>query len=75
MLRGSVNMQRILAETRALLAIGGPLVVNNLCTIGLQTIDTVMAGQLGARDLAAVANRGSFLGAIVPVRNGGVDGG
>ncbi|MGH8863225.1 MAG: MATE family efflux transporter [Burkholderiales bacterium] len=57
---GSSAMQRILAETRALLAIGGPLVVNNLCTIGLQTIDTVMAGQLGARDLAAVAIGGHF---------------
>ena len=46
---------RVWSEIRALLLIGGPLVVNNLCTVALQTIDTVMAGRLSAADLAAVA--------------------
>ena len=33
----------------------GPLLGNNLSIIGMQFADTVMAGQLGARDLAALA--------------------
>ncbi|MGH8478962.1 MAG: MATE family efflux transporter [Gammaproteobacteria bacterium] len=43
-----------------MIAIGGPLVVNNLCTLALQTIDTVMAGRLGAAELAAVALGGNL---------------
>lgn len=51
---------RIVRESRSLLAIGAPLVVHNLCTLALQTIDTVMAGRLGAADLAAVAIGGNL---------------
>ena len=51
---------RVWSEIRALLLIGGPLVVNNLCTVALQTIDTVMAGRLSAADLAAVAIGGNL---------------
>jgi len=46
-------------ELRALLAIAWPLVVNNLFTMGMQVADTVMAGRLGPRDLAAVAIGGA----------------
>ena len=35
--------------------LSGPLVVNNLATAGMMAADTVMAGQLGPVDLAAVA--------------------
>jgi len=42
-------------ETRALLRLAGPLVVNNLSIAGMQFADTVMSGRLGAESLAAVA--------------------
>ncbi len=53
-------------ETRALMRIAGPLIVNNLAVAGMQFADTVMAGRLGAEALAAVAVGGSvwFLGFI-----------
>jgi MATE family multidrug resistance protein len=44
-----------LAESRTLLKLAGPLVVNNLALAGMQFADAVMAGQLGAEALAAVA--------------------
>ena len=51
-------------ESRALLGIAGPLIVNNLSIAGMQFADAVMAGRLGADALAAVAVGGSvwFLG-------------
>ena len=54
-------------ETRALLSIAGPLIVNNLSIAGMQFADAVMAGRLGAESLAAVAVGGSvwFLGFTV----------
>jgi MATE family multidrug resistance protein len=44
-----------LAEARALLRLAGPLIVNTLSIAGMQFADAVMAGQLGAEALAAVA--------------------
>lgn len=46
-------------ETRALLKLAGPLIVNNLSIALMHTADAVMAGQLGAESLAAVAVGGS----------------
>ncbi len=46
---------RIRAEVRALLALGGPLVAAQLVQIAMSFVDTVMAGHLSPRDLAAVA--------------------
>ncbi|MEE4202191.1 MAG: MATE family efflux transporter [Halieaceae bacterium] len=43
------------SETRTLLKLAGPLVVNNLALAGMQFADAVMAGKLGAEALAAVA--------------------
>lgn len=43
-----------------MLRLGGPLMVNNLAVAGMQFADAVMAGSLGARELAAVAVGGSF---------------
>ncbi len=66
---------RGLTEARALLRIGGPLIVNNLAIAGMQFADAVMAGQLGADALAAVAVGGSvwflaftfFLGLLMAI--------
>jgi MATE family multidrug resistance protein len=46
---------RVAAEVRALLRLGGPLLANNIAIAGIAFADTVMAGRLGAQDLAAVA--------------------
>lgn len=46
-------------EARAIAALGGPLVVNNLVQVGMQVTDTVMAGRLSGADLAAVAVGGA----------------
>ena len=47
------------AETRKLLTLAGPLIVNNLAIAGMQAADAMMAGRLGAETLAAVAVGGS----------------
>ena len=51
-------------QGRALLRLSGPLMVNNLAVGGMQVADAMMAGSLGAKELAAVAVGGSvwFLG-------------
>ncbi len=46
-------------EVGALLRLAGPLIANNLAIAGMNFADTVMAGRLGAGDLAAVAVGGS----------------
>lgn len=46
---------RLSADARAIFVLGAPLLANNLSIIGMQFADTVMAGRLGARDLAALA--------------------
>ena len=53
-----------LRESFTILKLAGPLIINNLSIAGMQFADAVMAGQLGARELAAVAVGGSvwFLG-------------
>jgi MATE family multidrug resistance protein len=54
-------------ESRALLRLASPLIINNLAIAGMQFADAVMAGRLGAEALAAVAVGGSvwFLGFTV----------
>ena len=58
------KVRRFGRETTALLSIAWPLIINNLSVAGMQFTDAVMAGQLGAESLAAVAVGGSvwFLG-------------
>ncbi len=60
----TATRSRFAAETGKLLAIAGPLIVNNLSIAGMQFADAVMAGRLGAATLAAVAVGGSvwFMG-------------
>ena len=58
------RVRRFGRETRALMRIAWPLVINNLSVAGMQFTDAVMAGRLGAESLAAVAVGGSvwFMG-------------
>ncbi|MGA9853114.1 MAG: MATE family efflux transporter [Gammaproteobacteria bacterium] len=46
---------RLRVEALALLGLGGPLIIHNLALMGMQFTDTLMAGRLGAKTLAAVA--------------------
>lgn len=63
----SSSRNKWLYESKALLSVAGPLIVNNLSIAGMQFADAVMAGRLGAEALAAVAVGGSiwFLGFTV----------
>lgn len=45
----------IAADASSIARLGGPLLVNNLALTGMSFADTVMAGRLGARDLAGLA--------------------
>jgi len=60
-------MKTKLLEARQLLKLAAPLMINNLAIAGMQFADAIMAGQLGASELAAVAVGGSvwFLGFTV----------
>ncbi|MCU0758921.1 MAG: MATE family efflux transporter [Steroidobacteraceae bacterium] len=51
----SLRRARLRADATNILRLSGPLLVNNLATAGMTTADTVMAGRLGALELAAVA--------------------
>lgn len=53
------NQQTALGHAVRLLVLAGPLIANNLAIAGMGFADTVMAGRLGTRDLAAVAVGGS----------------
>lgn len=46
---------RLSADARAIFALGAPLLGNNLSLSGMAFADTVMAGQVGAADLAGLA--------------------
>lgn len=46
---------RLVADARTIAALGGPLLGNNLSITGMVFADTVMAGRLGAVDLAGLA--------------------
>lgn len=46
---------RLVADARAIASLGAPLLGNNLSISGMLFADTIMAGQLGARDLAGLA--------------------
>jgi MATE family multidrug resistance protein len=46
---------RLAADARAIVALGAPLLGNNLSITGMAFADTVMAGQLGAIDLGGLA--------------------
>ncbi len=54
------NAAEFKTQAKALLRLASPLMVNNLAVAGMQFADAVMAGSLGAKELAAVAVGGSF---------------
>jgi MATE family multidrug resistance protein len=56
----NVSIFEYKTQAKALLRLGGPMIVNNLAVAGMAFADAVMAGSLGARELAAVAVGGSF---------------
>ncbi len=56
----NVGTAQFKVAAKSLLRLGGPLIVNNLAVAGMQFADAVMAGSIGARELAAVAVGGSF---------------
>lgn len=49
------SRDRLVVDARAIVALGGPLLGNNLSITGMAFADTIMAGQLGAVDLAGLA--------------------
>ena len=51
---------RCLRECGALLALSMPIIISQLATQGMNFVDTTMAGQASARDLAAIAVGGSL---------------
>lgn len=51
----STRRDRLVMDARAIVALGGPLLGNNLSITGMAFADTVMAGQLGAVDLGGLA--------------------
>ena len=55
------DLTRFRGEARILLRIGFPVMVGNLLQVSMSTVDTLMAGHLGAQDLAAVALGSSLL--------------
>ena len=54
------NLEEYKVQIKKLFGIGGPLIVNNLSIAGIAFADAVMAGSIGARELAAVAVGSSF---------------
>ena len=56
--------------SRALIALAAPILVSQFAVMGLALIDTVMAGQLSARDLAAIALGSSIYASIFIGMNG-----
>jgi MATE family multidrug resistance protein len=52
---GTGRREAVPESTRALLSLAWPILVAQVAVIGLGVIDTVMAGQLSANDLAGVA--------------------
>jgi MATE family multidrug resistance protein len=51
----TASRARLAADARAIVALGAPLLGNNLSITGMAFADTVMAGQLGAIDLGGLA--------------------
>jgi len=61
---------RFLQEIRVLFQIGIPVVIGNLLQISMSVVDTLMAGNLSARDLAAVAVGGSLFTPVIMLGGG-----
>lgn len=53
--RFSKNFSTFFSESKHILRLGIPLVISHIAMVGLQVIDTMMAGQVSAEDLAGLA--------------------
>jgi multidrug resistance protein, MATE family len=51
----SVSVRQIGVDLRAIIAVGAPLIVNNLSSIGVGVADTLMTSRLGSQQLAGMA--------------------
>ncbi len=49
------RLHQLKIDLRAIFVVGGPLIINNLSSIGVGTADTLMTSRLGSDQLAAVA--------------------
>ena len=65
--------QHWIDEVRRILHLAIPLIVSNMAIIGMEIIDTIMAGQASASDLAglAIALRHKPFFSIMPLIIGG----
>jgi MATE family multidrug resistance protein len=59
-IKNHVDVSKLKHELKLLLQIGFPVIIGNLLQISMSVVDTVMAGNLSPRDLAAVAVGGSL---------------
>ncbi|SDR83878.1 MATE family efflux transporter [Pseudomonas oryzae] len=64
------RLHRCLREVRALLALAGPIIVAQLANTAMGFVDTLMAGRVSARDLAAVALGNSVWIPVLLLMNG-----
>jgi multidrug resistance protein, MATE family len=49
------RLTQVKADLGAIFSVGGPLIINNISSIGVNVADTLMAARLGSTQLAAVA--------------------
>lgn len=60
LIHSEVSVQRYLSEARQLVRLASPILVAQVAQIAMNFVDTVMAGQVSAVDLAAVSVASSF---------------
>ncbi len=60
LIHSEVSVQRYLSEARQLVRLASPILVAQVAQIAMNFVDTVMAGQVSAVDLAAVSVATSF---------------
>lgn len=65
-----MDRQRIGRELRATIVLALPLVAGQLCAIGMNVVDTLLAGHLGARTLGAVAIGTAIWSMVILVATG-----
>jgi MATE family multidrug resistance protein len=66
-----MHNQSWLSQLRKILSLGIPLIIANVAMIGMEVIDTIMAGQASAEDLAGLAIGGNIW-LIIEVAMGGL---
>lgn len=70
MFKSSINREYIVKEARLTLRIGLPVIIAQLLQMSMNFVDTVMAGNLSAEDLAAVAVGGAIFNPLVMLAAG-----